>query len=60
MKKATAYKLADGTLIKRKERSRTWFKVITKGPYGVVATSTTKGSDYSIILKNKAVVFIAK
>lgn len=51
-------KLKDGDSLKRKPKSKTWFKIITRGAFGVVITSTAKGSEYSALMKLSAIVFI--
>lgn len=48
--------LPDGQTFKRTTKSRTWFRVITKGDFGVVVTSAA--SNYSAIMKKSAKVFI--
>ncbi len=57
MKKVKIGKLEDGASFKRTKKSRTWFKVITKGDFGVVITSNS--SDFSALMKKGAEVFIA-
>ena len=56
MKKVKLNTLKDGDCFKRSNKSRTWFKIITRGAFGVVITSKT--SEYSAIAKASATVFI--
>lgn len=56
MKQVQISTLPDGTLLKRKAKSSTWFKLITKGSFGAVVTSIR--SEYSAIVKLKTKVFI--
>ncbi len=60
MKSIKITKLSDGAIFKRSEKSRVWFKVITKTDYGVVITSMTAGSEYSALMKNKSIVYVKK
>lgn len=56
MKKVKLSTLKDGEFFKRSNKSRTWFKIITRGNFGVVITSKT--SEYSALMKPGATVFI--
>lgn len=56
MKKVKAVTVKDGTKVKRTLKSRVWFKVITKGAFGVVLTS--ENSEYSVLVKNSATLYV--